>query len=376
MTATASSVIIERLEVRDLRNLEVVDVEPSASTNVLCGDNGQGKTSVLEAIYLAATTRSFRTHRLRELIRHGTKASSVKAWLSDPLGVRMQHVGLSSGHRVVRVDEQRPPSLAEYAVRTPVVVFHPGELGLTMGPASGRRKLMDRVSLFVDPASHQAQRAYTQAMRARQRLLQTEGTSASGLDAYEELMARHGVAWTGHRCRTTAQLVAAAEAVFSEVAPSTLVLSACYHPGGSEVHAEVTERLAADRESDRRRSSARFGPHRDDLVFDLNGRRVRTDASQGQHRLLTLSLKIAEMQCIASASGIHPLLLLDDVSSELDAERTDAFFSILGRRTDQVFLTTTRPEMLPVFERTMGQARVFEVTFGVVRPLAHHPRMS
>ena len=101
-------------------------------------------------------------------------------------------------------------------------------------------------------------------------------------------------------------------------------------------------------------------------MLELNDRRARTDASQGQHRLLTLSLKIAEMVCISVGSGTNPLLLLDDVSSELDAERTDAFFALLGRRKDQVFLTTTRPEMLPVFEHKLGGGKVFQVDSGRV----------
>lgn len=369
MTATEpSSVIVRRLEVRDVRNLESVDMEPSASTNVLYGDNGQGKTSLLEAVYWLATTRSFRTHRLREMIRHGAAGGSVRARLSDPLtGVREQHVGLASGRRLVRVDGQKPRSLAEYAVRTPVVVFHPGELGLTTGPASGRRTLVDRVALFLDPQSHRLQQAYTQAMRARQRLLQQHGSRAPGLEAYEQLMVSHGAGLSRYREQAAKHLIDAADTVFEQVAPSGLRLTARYAPGGSDHEPEAASRLFADRERDSRRSSPGFGPHRDDLVLELNDRRARTDASQGQHRLLTLSLKIAEMACIGAASGTNPLLLLDDVSSELDAERTDAFFALLGRRRDQVFLTTTRPEMLPVFERKLGGTKVFEVISGRVQ---------
>lgn len=360
------SIAIRRLEVRDLRNLESVDLEPSPSTNVLFGDNGQGKTSLLEAVYLVATTRSFRTHRLRELIRHGAAGGSVRARISDPLGAREQLVGLASGQRMVRLDGQKQSSLAQYAVRTPVVVFHPGELTLTMGPASGRRTLIDRVALFTDPQSYAALQAYTRAMKSRQRLLQIEGPRAPGVDAYERLMVVHGVALTRHRRDAIDRLVVAGREAFEQIAPSSLRMSARYEPGGTELESEAAERLFVNRERDGRRAGADFGPHRDELVLELNERRVRSDASQGQHRLLTLSLKIAEMVCIGAASGTNPLLLLDDVSSELDAERTDAFFGLLGRRTDQVFLTTTRPEMLPVFERTMGGARVFEVASGRV----------
>ncbi len=179
-------------------------------------------------------------------------------------------------------------------------------------------------------------------------------------------MVAHGVTLTHHRRDAIDRLVMAAQEAFDQMAPSGLRMSARYEPGGTEQESEAAERLFVNREKDGRRAGAGFGPHRDDLVLELNERRVRSDASQGQHRLLTLSLKIAEMVCIGATSGTNPLLLLDDVSSELDAERTDAFFGLLGRRTDQVFLTTTRPEMLPVFERTMGGARVFEVASGRV----------
>lgn len=360
------SVKLRRLEVRDVRNLEAVSLEPSLSTNVLCGANGQGKTSLLEAIYLVATSRSFRTHRLRELIRHGTAGGSSKAWVMDALGSREQLVGLTPTQRLVRVDGQKPASMAQYAVRTPVVVFHPGELELTMGPASGRRTLMDRVALFFDARSHAVLQAYVQAMRARQRLLQTEGAEARGVEAYECLMARHGVEVAGHRQAAVEHLARATQEAFERVAPESLQLAVRYVAGGSFDEEDARKRLFSSRRQDSRRPSPGFGPHRDDLLLEINGCLARTDASQGQHRMLTLSLKIAEMVCVGEGCGVNPVLLLDDVSSELDAERTDAFFDLLGHRKDQVFLTTTRPEMLPVYERKMGEAKVFLVDAGRV----------
>lgn len=364
-----SSVFIERLEVRNLRNLEAVDLVPALGTNVFCGDNGQGKTSLLEAIYLVATTRSFRTHRLRELVGHGSKAASVRAMLADPTGSREQFVGVSPSQRVVRVDGQKPESVARYATRSPIVVFHPGELSLTMGPASGRRTLVDRIALFHDPDSHAVQHAYTQAMRSRQRLLQNGTREPTALSSYERLMADHGAALTRYRAQATARLVEEVHLVFSSIAPEGFSLSAHYEPGGSDQSSEAMRRLEDHRDRDARRPGACFGPHRDDICFELNGKPIRTDGSQGQHRLLTLSLKIAEMACIGVSSGLRPLLLLDDVSSELDASRTEAFLGYLGERRDQVFLTTTRPEMLKVFERKLGEQRVFEVHAGSVRML-------
>ena len=353
-----------RLDVRDLRNIASVHLEFSPTINVLCGANGQGKTSLLEAIYLVATSRSFRTHKLSELIRHGTKGGSSRGWFSDVLGEREQFVGLAPSARQVRVDGNKPESMAQYAVRTPVVVFHPGELALTMGSATGRRTLLDRAALFFDPRSHAEHAAYQQAMKERMKHLQVDTPDVRVLDVYEQLAARHGAALTRHRQDAAMRLTRATQEAFGRVAPDSLHLGMRYESAGSSDEDEARKQLCERRSQDARRRAASFGPHRDDLLLELNGSPVRTTASQGQHRLLTLSLKIAEMVCVGEAAGLCPILLLDDVSSELDAERTDAFFRLLGHRKDQVFLTTTRPDMVGVFERAMGEAKVFSVEAG------------
>src|SRR6185369_12874195 len=116
-----------------------------------------------------------------------------------------------------------------------------------------------------------------------------------------------------------------------------------YRPGGPLDEEGLARALAASRERDRRRASAGVGPHRDDLVIDLGGRAARTGASQGEHRAITLALKLAELACVADARGVFPVLLLDDVSSELDPERTESLFETLRETPAQIFLTTTRP---------------------------------
>jgi DNA replication and repair protein RecF len=181
-------------------------------------------------------------------------------------------------------------------------------------------------------------------------------------------MATHGAALTAHRAQAVRQLAEATQDAFVQVAPSMLHLAMAYLPGGTAEDFDFLRQLRERRMQDTRSRSATFGPHRDEVLIDINGRSARVTASQGQHRLLTLSLKIAEMVCIARASGLCPLLLLDDVSSELDSTRTDAFFRLLGNRKDQVFLTTTRRDMVHVFEKAMGKARVFEVDAGSVSP--------
>lgn len=361
------SLSFSRLSVRDLRILRLVDLEPCPGINIVAGDNGQGKTSLLEAIYLVATSRSFRTHKLRECIAHGAPACSVRASLIEDGETREQFVAVSTSERVLKLDGVKPTGVAAYATRTPVVVFHPGEVGLTAGPASGRRTLLDRVALFLDPRSYEHLVAYQRALKSRNRLLAVEGPSAAALDPYEELLARHGSRLTIARRRAAAALVEALLEAMKPLAPATLHIAATWSAGGSEEEAEMLERLRAGRPRDARRSSPSFGPHLDDVVLEIDGRVARIVASQGQHRLLTLALKIAETSCIAAATGVHPVLLLDDVSSELDAERTDALFGFLAQRKNQVFVTTTRPEMVARLRSDAPDTMVLEVVGGALR---------
>jgi DNA replication and repair protein RecF len=146
-----------------------------------------------------------------------------------------------------------------------------------------------------------------------------------------------------------------------------LALSASYLPGGSTDADEFRRQLAERRVRDRARRSPSFGPSKDELELFLDQRAARTQASQGQQRILTLALKLAELECIARARGVPPVLLLDDVSSELDPTRTGAVYEVLSKSSSQVFVTTTRPELFPTPLDRAADRLDFVVEAGVVR---------
>jgi DNA replication and repair protein RecF len=362
------AVFIQQLVLRDFRNIRNIDVEPSRSTNIIFGNNGQGKTSLLEAIYLLATTKSFRTHRIREIIHHEAEIASVRALIDCGGVTRSQIAAFSSNQRTFKIDDKKPENIASYAIASPVVVFHPGELMLTMGPASVRRTLLDRVALFLDPQSLEANSAYSRALKSRQKLLQAAGCNAAGLDAYEDLMARHGAALAYHRKNSASFVISACRTAFEKLAPEGLSFDATYDAGGTDDAQLFRKTLEEKRSVDARRPSPVFGPQRDDVLLKLNARTARTVASQGQHRLLTLALKLAEMNCVTQATGKRPVLLLDDVSSELDASRTQALISLLGTESHQLFVTTTRRDLLSGFESSDASAKSFEIADGTLMP--------
>ncbi len=358
---------LSTLAVRSLRNLVHVELEPGRRFNVIAGDNGQGKSNLLEAVYLVATSKSFRTPRLHDVIRHGDGSASVKGGFSDGEDRRVQSVGVEAGKRHLRIDGKRPQSLVAYAIRSPAVVFHPGEMALSMGAGGERRSLLDRVSLYLAAGSPSESADYTRSVRERQRALEARGDRASDLDHWEEIIVRHGLAIMVRRREAAEKVAPVAKLAFEQIAAPGTPLDVAYAPGAPEDALRYRDSLRAHRLMDTRRGAARIGPHRDDLVLSIAGRPARGVASQGQHRALVLALKSAEVDVVAMARGVRPLLLLDDVSSELDSSRTAALFAFLQRHLGQVFLTTTRPDLIDTGSIAGDDSRVdFRVSEGVV----------
>jgi DNA replication and repair protein RecF len=357
---------IDSLALRQVRNISRADLVDLPRFVVLSGDNGQGKTSVLEAVYLVCTTRSFRTSKLGEVVAHGASVGSVRAVVREGSERREQSLGLEGARRVVTLAGKRPSTLASYAVQSPVVVFHPGEMVLSSGPAAKRRTLLDRIALFVDATSMDHLQRYSEASRSRQKALEQRGVQAADLEAFETLMATHGSALTRARAQASLRIAHELQRAFLRITAEARPIEARYVAGGPDDAAALAEALAGSRERDRYRGSASKGPHRDDLVIRLGGYDVRVDASQGEHRAVTMALKMAELACIAEARGVHPVLLLDDVSSELDLLRTARLFELLRESPGQILLTTTTPELIDMGSLASQDRRDYRLHSGTL----------
>lgn len=357
---------VVKLSVRGFRNLTQLEIEPGPRFNIISGDNGQGKTSLLEAIYFVCTSKSFRSEKLTELKQFGAPFAVVSAELRDAGLTRRQRAALSDAGRELIVDDKSPARLAEYATKSPIVVFQPGDLQLISGSASGRRKLLDRVALFLSPASLDHRQRFQRAQRERQRLLDTRGTQAAELAGYERVMARHGAELERMRLLAAERLTEAAKHAFERLADSRIKAKLKFVPGGPYEEEELSRQLAMSRSDDQRRRSTRIGPQKDELEIVLDNKLARRHASQGQQRVLALALKIAELECLRQARGLFPLLLLDDVSSELDHARTQAVYDFLGTNQCQIFLTTTRPELFNPKGSNASERRDFRLEQGSI----------
>lgn len=367
MAQVGASLRFESARLASFRNFEVAAIEPGPRLNLVWGDNGQGKTSVLEALYAVATTRSFRTDKLAQALRSGDQQAQVSARVRE--GDFTRELGLRFGPRgrAVELDGKRPPTLASYAVKTPIVVFHPRDLELVTGAALERRRLLDRLILYADPTGAEAGRRYAEATKERQRLLEARGAAAAELGDFERVAAEHGARFARARADAAERLLPELQQAFRSVAPADLALQAAYAPGGTQSREDFEAELRARRLEDARRGRAGFGPQRDELTLSVSGRAARSDASQGQQRLLSLSLKLSELYCIERARRARPVLLLDDVSSELDAERTAAVLALLRASEGQIFVTTTRPELFREGTFSTSERADFQVVGGVVK---------
>jgi DNA replication and repair protein RecF len=348
--ASDGHVWLRELSVANIRNLEPQRVAFAPTFNVVVGDNGHGKTSLIEAVYIGATSKSFRTNRLRDVVCHGRDAFSIRTRFVEQRGAlepleRTHDATFDAGSVSVLIDGNRPPNLAAFARGTPVVVFHPDELQLSKGPAALRRRVLDRVALYRSAAASIAAQRYARALRARQELLRRQG-DAGELDAYEEVVAQTGAALTRAREEASAQLIPHVVSAFQRIAACDLALALRYVPGGEPDAERFRDQLAARRSRDARSVAATFGPHRDELAIELGGHPAKSAASQGQHRAIALALKAGECRAIEQATTLWPIQLFDDISSELDPTRTEALLSALRDTRGQLFITTTRRDLI------------------------------
>lgn len=361
------------LRLRDFRNIAAADLEPGPRATVIVGPNGQGKTNLLEAVYFLATLKPLRSARLAELPRFGAKACSVEGAFELGPVRRVIGVRVEEGVRQAFVDGKKVRELDEYFGGVAVVAFTPDDLAVVKGGPEVRRRFLDRAVFNRFPAFLGESRTYARALRSRNRLLR-EGAPAEVIEAFDPPLARAGARIVVRRRRLLEELAPRFEEALGRLSRGQLTGALRLAPAllegaatEAEVEARLLEALAGRLARDRERGHTSVGPHADRLSIQLQGRPARTYASQGQQRALVLALKIAEIENLRENLGFTPLLLLDDVSSELDRERNAQLMAYLASLEGQVLLSTTDPTL--VAPAAGKDARYFAVREGVFTPV-------
>ena len=343
---------VARVVPHSFRNLADAAIDLGPGLTVLHGPNGAGKTNVLEAVFFALTGRSCRTRREREMISFGADLARVEALLepdpgehSDPLAML---ASISSGEARRRLVDGSPAQPADDRRRPAISLFMPDRLALVKGPPAPRRAHVDRLAGALWPARAELPRDYAQALAQRNSLLARikRGADPEALSAWDRSLAERAVPLVAARAAAAAELV---EPFATAAAELGLAGGAeiAYRPRTADLDAEaIVAELAARRDGDVARGFTAFGPHRDEIELSFGGRSLRRYGSQGQQRLGLLALLFAEREALRSARRQLPLLLLDDVMSELDPERRSRLVTML-EDGGQTLITATEIDHVP-----------------------------
>jgi DNA replication and repair protein RecF len=339
------------VSVRNFRSYEAAAAPLGGGLSVVWGPNGAGKTNMLEAIYFGCTGRSCRTANDRELVRFGADTARVVVQAEDELGSHELTVGFTPGEpKRMTADGTQVERLLDAPQRPLVSVFLPDRLELIKGVPALRRAHLDQFVTALWPARAATRRAYAQALAQRNALigrLRAGHGSQETLIAWDAQLAETGLALMADRRRavelTAEPFADVCERLGLDGAPAIAYRPRSRAATTDELVAELRERLASDLE----RGFTEHGPHRDDLAIMREGRSLRTYGSQGQQRLGLLALLLAERRVISGQRPTVPLMLLDDVMSELDRDRRAALVELLAEGGGQALITTTDLEHVP-----------------------------
>ena len=359
------------IEATNFRNLSG-RIEWGPRLNIIYGDNGQGKTNWLEAIYVLARTKSFRTQRLQEAVRFGEQLAIVRGTVTSGSEIERElQVSLHDNSKTIFVNSKRE-ALARYITQLQVFSFTAADLDVVRGAPEARRRFIDRGISSIKPAYLKTISDYAKVLKQKNRVLQLASENELGPDRVEDLIApwNEQLVQLGgliHRARVeyVDNLNATLERqLFERRDVTTRYVSSLENKGDlSDYESLLRSRLELRLAAEVAAGHALIGPHRDDLEINLDGREIRVYGSSGQQRSALLILDLAAISLYNSASNYHPVFIIDDVDAELDEGRINHLLEYLENRT-QTFITTSKRSHVEGF---FSRANVYEIEDGQVR---------
>ncbi|EIT86131.1 recombination protein F [Fictibacillus macauensis ZFHKF-1] len=370
---------IEELSIKNYRNYETTNVTFENKVNVFLGENAQGKTNIMEAIYVLALAKSHRTPRDKELIYWDKEYAKIEGRVHKKNGPIRLNLVISGKGKKAKVNSLEQRRLTDYIGALNVVMFAPEDLNLVKGSPQVRRRFIDMEIGQVNPVYLHYLSQYQKILAQRNSLLRTMQRSRSEeqrvmLDILTEQMIESAARVTEKRHSYMKLLQQWAEPVHHGISRGLEKLEVIYKPTIdvceeqelSKMIEAYKEKFVKMKDREIERGTSMFGPHRDDLLFFVNGRDVQTYGSQGQQRTTALSVKLAEIDLIHAEVGEYPILLLDDVLSELDDYRQSHLLNTIQGKV-QTFVTTTSVE--GIHHETLEKAATYQVANGTIERL-------
>ncbi|MFQ6041638.1 MAG: DNA replication/repair protein RecF [Candidatus Poribacteria bacterium] len=375
--------LLKSLLLRNFRNYSNLELEFPCAINLIVGDNAQGKSNLLEAIYFLCTAKSHRTRIDDELIKHGEDFFKLKGSFKSRLSSTVVEISKALLRlKRVKINGKLQRKSSHLIGQTSVVIFSPESLALVKGGPADRRKFLDIFISQINPTYLRCLQNYQLVLKQRNELLKQIREKRANVDLlapWDKQLIEIGANIMEMRADIIAKLTGRAKERHKELTKADENLDIVYRRGFNwndktdEVQSvylapesllrNYNNALNEAREVDILKGTTSIGPHRDDLIIALNDFEARRFGSQGQHRAIALSFKLAEIDLILSEMGELPIVLLDDVASELDQNRAVFLFNLLDRLDAQVFVTTTR---LGNLRLNLSQCKIFEVKNGTV----------
>jgi DNA replication and repair protein RecF len=354
------------LRLRDFRNYARLDAEFRPGFHLLLGNNAQGKTNLLEGIYLVATLRSFRGAGGAQMVRHGEKGYFVGASILSETEHKAR-MYWSAQQRSLTLDARPIRKVAEYLGIFRAVVFSSDDLQLVKGPASRRRRFLDLLLTQTHRSYLPLLQRYAQALRSRNALLKQPHGDEAALAGFTRELVETGEQLLQRRRELLPVLAPLVEEAYRRISDAAEQFQLEFQPS---VKKDFLGELAQTRTRERTLRATLIGPHRDELRLALDGRSVEQFGSEGQKRSVAIALKMAQAEYLTRVYGSPPVLLIDDIMGELDARRRTAFVPLLQRvdqAGSQVFMTVTQESWPEELGRKLHK---WEVKSGSLAPLA------
>lgn len=357
---------LAHLRLRDFRNYARLDVDFAPGFHLLIGQNAQGKTNVLEAIYLLATLRSFRGSGSAQMVRQGQKGYFVGAEVVAQTDHEIK-LYWSAQERRLTLDGRPIRKLSEYWGTVRAVVFCSEDLQLVKGPASRRRRYLDLLLSQTDSEYLPLLQRYMQALRSRNALLKQRTLDTAALDSFTRELISLGNRLIEYRHKLLPKISPLARLAYRRISDAREEFRIEYAPA---VRGDFAVALAQSRAREIAMRSTVAGPHRDDLDLRLQDQSAAQFASEGQKRSIAIALKMAQAEYMTGIHGVPPILLIDDIMGELDVHRRSGFLPLLNRvhqARSQVFMTVTEENWPAELGRDVTR---WDVTGGALKRVA------
>ncbi|MBU9722294.1 MULTISPECIES: DNA replication/repair protein RecF [Bacillaceae] len=367
---------INQITLKDYRNYDQLDLTFENKVNVIIGENAQGKTNLMEAVYVLAMAKSHRTPRDKELIRWDQPFAKIEGNLHNRNGPLQMEVVFSNKGKKVRINRIEKKRLSDYIGTCNIVMFAPEDLNLVKGSPQVRRRFLDMEMGQIHPVYLYHLSQYHKVLKQRNQWLKDvqqrkQKPDNTMLDVITDQLITSAVSVIEKRFSFIRKLEKWAKPIHNEISRGSEVLSIKYIPSInvsedmdlSTMRVKIEEDFHRLREKELIRGTTIVGPHRDDLQFLVNDRDIQTYGSQGQQRTTALSLKLAEIELIHEKVGEYPILLLDDVLSELDDYRQSHLLNTIQGKV-QTFVTTTSVE--GIHHQTLQEAQMYIVRNGSI----------